>query len=169
MAIEFATGQRLTADLLNTNLVAPDDVSDSESADETAFTNTSFDSGSTVCGTTFVAPESGNVLVLWSARFQCNSNSTRAAVSVSVATGSTLGSGTVVSAASDDSSIETSQSPTAGTSGTTAPETRIQASMFRRVTGLTAGSTYNVVVQKKVLSTGNGTVFQRDVVVIPLF
>jgi len=166
MAIEFATGQRLTADLLNTNLVAPDDVADSETADETAFTNTSFDSGSTVCGTTFVAPESGNVLVLWSARFQCNSNSTRAAVSVSVATGSTLGSGTVVSAASDDSSIETSQSSTAGT---TNAETRIQASMFRRVTGLTAGSTYNVVVQKKVLSAGNGTVFQRDVVVIPLF
>lgn len=166
MAIEFATGQRLTADLLNTNLVAPDEAADGESADETAFTNTSFDSGSTVCGTTFVAPESGNVLVLWSARFQCNSNNVRAAVSVSVATGSTLGSGTVVSAASDDSSIETSQSSTAGT---TAPETRIQASMFRRVTGLTAGSTYNVVVQKKVLSAGNGTVFQRDVVVIPLF
>lgn len=163
MAIEFATGQRLTADLLNTNLVAPDDVSDSESADETAFTNTSFDSGSTVCGTTFVAPESGNVLVLWSARFQSNSNNVRAAVSVSVATGSTLGSGTVVSAASDDSSIETSQSGTGGT------ETRIQASMFRRVTGMTAGDTYNVVVQKKVLSAGNGTVFQRDVVVIPLF
>jgi hypothetical protein len=166
MAIEFATGQRLTADLLNTNLVPPDEAFDAETADEAAWTNTSFDSGTNVCGTTFIAPESGNVLVLWSARFQSNTNNVRAAVSVSVATGSSIGSGSVVSAASDDSAIETTQSSAATA---TPAETRIQTSMFRRVTGLTAGDTYNVVVQKKVLTAGNGTVFQRDVVVIPLF
>jgi hypothetical protein len=163
MAIEFATGQRLTADLLNTNLVAPDEASDTETADETAFTNTSFDSGSSVCGTTFVAPESGNVLVLWSARFQANTSSINALVSVSVATGGTIGSGTVVSPASDESALETTRGL-----GATA-DTRMQAAMFRRVTGLTAGDTYNVVVQKKVLTAGNGSIFQRDVVVIPLF
>lgn len=163
MAIEFATGQRLTADLLNTNLVAPDDVSDTEATDEASWTNTSFDSGTNVCGTTFVAPESGNVLVLWSARFQCNSSNVQSLVSVSVASGSTIGSGTVVSAASDESALETTRSSAGGV------ETRMQAAMFRRVTGLTAGSTYNVVVQKKVSAAGNGTIYQRDVTVIPLF
>lgn len=163
MAIDFATGQRLTADLLNTNLVAPDEGYDAEATDETAWTNTSYDSGSSVCGTTFVAPESGNVIVMWSARFQSNTANTRAAVSVSVATGSSIGSGSVVSAASDESALETVQSSASGT------ETRMQCSMFRYVTGLTAGSTYNVVLQKKMLSAGNGSIFQRDVLVLPAF
>lgn len=163
MAIPFSTGQRLTADLLNTNVVPPDAAYDTETADETAWTNTTYDSGASVCGTTFTAPQGGSVMINWSARFQSNTANARAAVSVSVASGGSIGAGTVVSASNDDSAIETSQSTTGGA------ETRISASMFRYVTGLTPGLIYNVVVQKKMLSAGNGTIFQRDVLVVPLF
>ncbi|WP_203824405.1 hypothetical protein [Actinoplanes palleronii] len=133
---------------------------DEEVADETAWTNTSFDSGSSVCGTTFVAPTSGAVVVHWFARLQANSANQRALASISVATGGTLGSGTVVSAANDDGAIETSQGTTGGV------ETRMGASAFRYISGLTAGSTYNVVVQKKVFG-GNGSIFHRSVLVLP--
>lgn len=147
-------------------LDAPAQAVDDEATDETAWTNTSYDSGSSVCGTTFTAPTSGAVLVLWSARLQCGSTGQRALASVSVATGGSVGAGSVVSASSDDSAIETSQSATV-TGSPAGAETRTQAGMWRVVTGLTAGSTYNVVVQKKVFG-GSGSIFQRNVAVLPI-
>lgn len=136
-----------------------------ELADETAFTSTSYIQGAAVTGVTFTAPTSGAVRVDWRARFQSNSNNTRAAVSVQVRTGGTIGAGTIVSDADDDSALETTQSATAGT---TAAETRTQAGTWRRVSGLTAGTVYNAVVVHKMLSAGNATIFSRSIMVSPL-
>lgn len=137
-------------------------VTDDEATDETAFTSTSYIVGAAAtCGTSFVAPTSGIVLVLWHVRFQCNTASTRAAVSVQVATGSTLGSGTVVSAATDEDCLETTQGAAGGA------DTRMGAGTHRVVTGLTPGSTYNVVTMHKTFS-GNSTVFARRVTVLPI-
>lgn len=140
----------------------PDVASDEELTDETARTSTSYEFGATRVGTTFMAPTSGRVLILWRARIESNTANTRAAVSVAVRTGSTIGSGTSVSPADDDSAIETSQGTTGG------PETRIQASCHRVVSGLTAGDTYNVQMEHKMLSAGNLDIFSRSVDVIPL-
>lgn len=136
-----------------------------ELADETAFTSTSYIQGTAICGVTFVAPSSGSVRIDWRARFQSNSNNTRAAVSVQVRAGGTIGGGTIVSDGDDDSALETSQSSTAGT---TAAETRTQAGTWRRVTGLTAGTVYNAVTVHKMLSAGNATIFSRSIMVTPL-
>lgn len=166
MAIQFLTGQRLTADLLNTNVVPPDAAFATQATDETAFTSTTYTNGTNVCGTSFVAPPNGIVLVLWAARFQSNVTTTnaRVLVTVSVATGSVVGSGSVVSAATDESALESTVADTANTG-----HSRFQGGTFRVVSGLTGGSTYNVVTQHKMAVAGNGTIFQRDVLVIPLF
>lgn len=146
--------------------------SDTESSTET-FTSATYSSGSNVCGTTFVAPGSGNVIVFWSARLQSDAGGTnhRALCSVSVATGSTIGSGTVVSGSNDASALETTE-VISGSTGVLAPQTRFQGGTFRIVTGLTAGFTYNVVVQFKgavALTSPGGSIFQRDVAVLPTF
>lgn len=143
--------------------------SDTESSTET-FTSATYSSGANVCGTTFVAPGSGNVIVFWSARLQSDAGGTnhRALCSVSVATGSTIGSGTVVSGSNDASALETTEIVATAL----APQTRMQGGTFRIVTGLTAGSTYNVVVQFKgavALTSPGGSIFQRDVAVLPTF
>lgn len=140
---------------------------DGEGTLDSAFTNTSFATATAAAGQTFIAPTSGAVVILWSARFQTNTTGTtdRALVSVKVSAGGTIDSGTVVSAAADTSALESTRSATqtSGTSG----ETRMAACTFRVVNGLTAGATYNVVVQRKVTG-GNATVFQADVAVLPM-
>lgn len=133
---------------------------DPEAADETAWTNTSFASGTNVNGVVFTAPTSGNVMVFYRARVQANSANQRALVSVKVSTGSTIDAGVVVSPAADDQAIETSQGTTGGA------ETRMQCGDWRYVTGLTAGNAYNAVVQFKVFG-GTGSIFQREVYVLP--
>lgn len=135
---------------------------DTEATDETGFSNTSYAPGATPCGVAFVAPTSGQVLILWGARFESNTNSVRACISISVRTGGTVGSGTVVSGTDDDNALETPQDATGGAN------TRTQGSRHRRVTGLTAGDTYNVQLEHKMLSAGNGDIFSRDVDVLPI-
>lgn len=136
--------------------------SDSEGTDETAFTDLSYVPGGNPCGMSFTAPTSGRVLILWGCRFQCNTNAVGVIVSVSVRTGSTLGAGTIISASSDDSAIEGPRPATGGT------QSRLQCSRHRVVSGLTAGTIYNVQVEHKVVLAGNGTVFYRDVDVLPI-
>lgn len=140
---------------------------DSEGTDEN-FTSASYSSGSAVTGAAFIAPTSGTVIVLWSCRINADTGGAnhRALCSVQVASGAAIGSGSVVSAASDDSAIETPETASGGTIG----QSRLSTCMFRVVSGLTAGSTYNAVVQFKgaVALSGNGTIFQRDVAVLPI-
>lgn len=137
-------------------LDTPPSVGDLEFADELAYSSTTFGPGGTPVGTTFIAPTSGVVLLLWHARFESNTAGANALVSVSLRTGGTLGSGTVVSGANDESALEVT-----GTA-------RLQAGMHRRVPGLTPGDTYNVRVEHKMLTAGNGDQFTRSVDVVPL-
>lgn len=137
----------------------------SQNADETGFTDTSYTAGASECGDTFVAPTSGRVLVLWHSRFETNTTNTRTLVTVEVRTGGTIGSGTVVSAASDTSALESISNDAAGGVGGNA---RLQAGMWRIVSGLTAGDTYNVRTMHRMTSAGNGDIFDRSVAVIPL-
>jgi hypothetical protein len=142
----------------------PASVEDTEIADEVAFTSTSYTAGANSCGQTFTAPTSGVVVIFWGGRIETNSINVRVHLSVQVRTGAVIGSGTIVSDNSDESSLETGQPP----SGGTGPETRIQASRHRRVSGLTAGAVYNVQTMHKVSVAGNGTIYLRDLCVFPL-
>lgn len=138
---------------------------------DTTFTSTSFASAtadSAVVGLTFTAPTSGNVLVLWSVRMSADAtggSGHRVLCSVKVSTGSTIDSGSVVSAASDDSAIESAET---STTGATVGQSRIQAGMWRVVGGLTPGAVYNVVIQQKVAVALTGNMYQRDVAVVPI-
>lgn len=134
---------------------------DSDTADELNFNSTSYTLGSTTVGTAFVAPTSGTVDVTCSGRIHLNSaTAIRILLAAEVRTGSTVGSGTVIAAANDNFALEVGQ----------AANSRVGASRTRRITGLTAGVTYNVSLWHKnatsvVGGTQAGTVFDRDVIV----
>ncbi len=130
--------------------------------DITAFVNTTYSAGSPIVGTTFTVPTSGRIRVDWKSRFECNTANQRACVSIEVATGNTIGSGTVVSGGDDDSCLECSQGTVGGS------ETRFQGGTYRVVPGLTPGSVYNAYVVHKVFG-GNGDIFGRGILVTPLF
>lgn len=155
----MASGSKITS------LDNPAFANDYEGTDETTITST-YAVGSAVCGVAFVAPSSGSVVIHWSARVEVTTSAGFIGVTVQVAAGSTIGSGTVVAgngAAADNSCIETRR----GTG--TAADTRIQAAMFRIVTGLTPGQSYNVVVMHRGISGATaGTVYERGVMVVPM-
>lgn len=137
--------------------------SDVEPTDITAFTDAgSYVAGSPVVGTTFVAPTSGRVLVLVYARFESNSAGVRALVSFAVREGAVIGSGTAVSASSNNKCLTT---PTDASGG---GNQRTAGTVFEVVTGLTPGSTYNVQVEHQMESAGNGDIFDRQVTVLGL-
>lgn len=134
------------------------------------FTNTTYSATSgtptlPVCGVSFTAPTSGRVKITWRARFECQVNNSRCVVSVQVATGGTLNSGSVVSAYDDESAIETVQSPAATT---TPAETRMHASQFRMLSGLTPGNTYNAVTGHKAFNATGGNMYSRGILVEPV-
>lgn len=136
-----------------------------DSTTEAGFTSTSYTAGGTTVGVNFTAPTSGRVLILWHARMESNAGDVangRVVCSISVATGGTVGSGTVVSGPDDNSAIET---PRAGSADV--DETRIEAAMQRFVSGLTAGAVYNVITMHKTF-TSNGDIFTRGITVVPL-
>ena len=124
---------------------------------ESGVTSTTFIPGTAVCGTTFVAPTSGRVVVNWAARVEVNTSSARAQVTVQVREGATIGSGTVVSGISGPSSVEI---------GITA-DIRLAGGTIREVTGLTPGSTYNVQTMHAV-SSGTADILSRRFVVTPI-
>lgn len=132
-----------------------------DTTDETNFNSTSFTLGGTTVGTTFTAPTGGAVLVIWLARGRLNTTTgERILVTTEVREGTTLGSGTVVSAASDGSAVEWGQ----------ATNDRLQASMTRTVSGLTAGAAYNVTVwhRNAIAVASAGSIFDRAINVIPI-
>jgi hypothetical protein len=136
-----------------------------DGTDELAFTSTSYTKGGTTVGVTFVAPTTGRVLLFWHARMENNGTAAncRTIISIEVATGGTIGSGSVVSAADDDSAIET----TLGAAG--GEQSRMEACMYRFVSGLTAGNTYNAYTMHKTHNaSGSGDIFTRGVVALPL-
>lgn len=135
---------------------------DVDATDVTGFTDTGgFVAGTPVVGCTFVAPTSGTVDVFVYARFESNSAGVRAIVSFAVREGSVIGSGSAVSAASNNKSLQT---PTDASGG---GNQRTAGTVFETVSGLTVGATYNVQVEHQMETAGNGDIFDRSVTVIP--
>lgn len=127
-----------------------------EGTDIAGFTSTTFTQGSPVCGVAFAAPPTGQVTIIWHARFEPNT-AVRVLVSIGVRAGGTVGSGADEAVAADNWSIES----------TATADARIQASAHRTIVGLTPGSTYNVVTEHKVSAAGNGDIYDRAITVIP--
>lgn len=129
---------------------------DSESASGTT-TSTSFTAtltGGTACEVTFVAPTSGKVCIVNTGSL-VNSGANETQMGFRIGTGSTPGAGTEVLAASVDRSLRNT-----GTN-------RISATFEWFVTGLTAGSTYNVQ-QQFAVAAGTGTFLRKQLTVVPV-
>ncbi|MDY7101568.1 MAG: hypothetical protein S0880_10310 [Actinomycetota bacterium] len=140
-------------------LDTPPAVADDEATTFT-FNDTSYgvdaDTGSPGdCGVAFVAPTTGRVIIL----FRCfidNNGANFSRLAPHVRTGSTVGSGTDVYAASDVDAITNDSNGDGET-----------ACSFVVVTGLTAGNDYNVRLEHRA-TAGIGTITRRSVAVIPL-
>jgi hypothetical protein len=140
-------------------LDTPPTVQDAEVGSYT-FTNTTFGVGTTGgtyadCGVAFVACTTGRAKIDWSAQLSNGSAGVGAIVAPVVREGSTVGSGTVVHAASLDEMLQV-----VGTSAD-----RIGTAIL--VEGLTAGDTYNVRLEHRVGSASTGTAVRRIVIVAP--
>jgi hypothetical protein len=145
----------LTAGSTIRALDTPPSVSVSDATDEGAFSNTVFEPGGTPVGVAFIAPTTGRVEVTWYARGESNSAGVSMAVSVGVRTGATIGAGTSVVVANDVRSLVFDVH-------------RDGKDMSLVVENLTAGSQYNAQIEFKMLSAGNGDIFDRLLSVKPL-
>jgi hypothetical protein len=133
----------------------PPAVSVSNATDEGAFSNTVYEPGGTPVGVVFIAPTSGKAEVTWYARGESNSAGVSMAVSVGVRTGATIGAGTSVVAANDVRSLVFDVH-------------RDGKDMSIPVENLVAGNQYNAQIEFKMLSAGNGDIFDRSITVKPL-
>jgi hypothetical protein len=106
------------------------------------------------CGVAFVAPPSGQVTVDYAAFMQHSAAGQFIIVSPELRTGSSVGAGTVVSAANDDENVQVT-----GTDGG-----RMGATV--EYTGLTPGNSYNVSLWTRT-SAATATIRRRRVVVAP--
>lgn len=109
--------------------------------------------GGTACAVTFVAPTSGVVLIMNVCQID-NDGANQTFAGFRVGTGSTAGAGTEVLAASDLRAIRHE-----GTN-------YVRSTSVYRLTGLTAGDTYNVQQQYRV-SGGTGTFSNKSLIVAP--
>lgn len=109
--------------------------------------------GGTTCGTTFIAPFSGKVLIHNTCE-SLNSGAGWTKCAIEVRTGGSIGSGTAVLTANDDD--------TNGTTGTNS----VRCTVTKLITGLTPSATYNVRQLFKVQS-GTGTFLRKQIVVEP--
>ncbi|WFE45298.1 hypothetical protein [Verrucosispora sp. WMMD1129] len=126
---------------------------------DSGVTSTTFVAGASI-GTTFVAPLSGAVLITFGSlvRITADGNET-AYVGAQLRSGGTVGSGTVLVAASDNDTIRCRKFST-----TVSSVQEIQAAWTMRVSGLTPGSTYNVQLMHRVTG-GTGTISNRRIAV----
>lgn len=151
-ASDFLAGQVLTSGHF------PPTVSNLQTGSFT-FNATTFgidaDTGTYVdCGVAFVAPTTGRVKIDFAGTFDNDTSTAFTIMTPVVRTGSTVGSGTTVFAASDDEAISLG--------GTEAA--RFGSHTF--VSGLTPGNVYNVRLEHRV-SAGIGTLVRRRVTVSP--
>lgn len=132
-----------------------------ESTAITSITSTTYAAGTPVCGGTFVAPPSGAVFVTVGGTIEqtVNGNSTR--LGWEIRTGGTIGTGTIVWAASSVRCIA------AGQAVNTSGPAQNSASFRYLADTLTAGSTYNVQTMHQVTG-GTGNVTFRVVAVEPV-
>lgn len=110
------------------------------------------------CGTSFLAPTSGKVMITVNARCGNNTGTAGTEVAPVVREGGTVGAGTVVLAGSSANAARHA------TGTAIAQGTRCGVSV--PLAGLTPGSTYNVRLEHRV-SGGSGTISSRTVTVDP--
>lgn len=146
----YAAGQPLAANDINMVTQSNTDPTARTTA-STAYTTTL--TAANICGTSFIVPPSGIVLILWSCE-QLVTGGTLSYTSFAIREGSTVGSGTSFLASSDDRMVGNNSS------------TSLRMGTSHRVTGLTPGSVYNVALEHRVAS-GTGTFARRSVDVIP--
>lgn len=122
---------------------------------------TSYLPGTTPTGVVFTAPPSGRVIVTISSYFGQTTNANEAIVSFAVRTGGTIGSGTVVLSPSGNRAL------VCGMAVNASAPARLQASRRLAITGLTAGSTYNVRIEFATSPAGACAIFTREILVEP--
>jgi hypothetical protein len=106
-----------------------------------------------LCGVSFTGPVSGIVRIDWKGDIS-NSGATGVnAISIAVRTGSVVGSGTVVIAADDNYALRNDTTTSLATAG-----------VFHVLSGLTAGTVYNVSLSQR-CGAGTLTVARREVTV----
>ena len=118
--------------------------------------------GSPVVGLTFTAPASGMVYVTVTGSLTNSQNGNSTLLSYEVRAGGTIGSGTVLTAASFNRAVQTSDAVNTGGAA------RVTASNRFLVSGLTSGSTYNARTMHWVSPAGTGTVLYRGLLVEPV-
>jgi hypothetical protein len=125
---------------------------------------TTYVSGSPVVGTTFVAPPTGKVYVTVSGRIQCQTASNTVYLSFEVRTGSTIGSGTVITAA------EARRSVGVGGNATGFTFSRVVGSYRYLLTGLTPGDTYNARTMHAAQGPASAAAnfYSRDLLIEPV-
>jgi hypothetical protein len=156
--LAFTAGKKLTAQLLNQAFPAAVSNRQDTDGNTTSTTYTATLSAGSAAGVAFTAPSSGSVLVLFgTASYQSGTaNDNKSAPQVR--TGTTVGSGTIVYAASDSDML---------LQRLTGSGEAARGTSFAIVTGLTAGSTYNAQLLHKV-SAGTGNFLFKFITVIPL-
>lgn len=110
--------------------------------------------GGVTCTAVFVAPTSGRVQIAYGSQIS-NSGANNTFCSAEVRTGGVVGSGTVVSAAGDATAL------------INASTSLVRFGGVLTLSGLTAGSTYNVQLMYRV-SAGTGTYLRKHLAVTPL-
>lgn len=124
--------------------------------------STSFAAGATVNGGTFVAPPSGKVYVTVSGRLECSADTHNSFLSWEMRTGATVGSGTILVAATIDRAVIAGQAVTPGAEAIASGGPR------SLVVGLTAGASHNIRTMHMATLAAAGTAYSRRVVVEPV-
>jgi hypothetical protein len=135
--------------------------SNADSTSLTGIVSTTFIAGSPACGFTFKAPPSGAVYVTVSGTVRMANNGNETRLTYALRTGTTVGSGTVVVAASSLRGV------VCGQAVVTSGPSMASASFRHPHTGLTAGADYNIRTEHNV-SGGSGQIDYRMVSIEPL-
>ena len=110
-----------------------------------------------LCGVSFVVPPNGMMNIDYGARMSNNAAGNASLITIVIRDGATIGSGTIVVAASDNNSVEITN--TAGN-----PDRQGVSYLFN--TG-TVGNTYNAYLEHKVAPGGTGSFDRRYVTASP--
>lgn len=136
-----------------------DDQPDAFSFDATTY-GVDADSGTYVtCGLAFRAPNSGTVIMHYTARMSNNVDGNVCLMTPVVRTGSVVGSGSSVLAANDENAVRIQSANAGGQS---------RSGSHVLVEGLTPGDQYNVRLEHRV-GANTGTIAHRRVTVVPCF
>lgn len=150
--MSFSTFQVPTAAELNDLVLFS--VTDVQTADSPTTTSGTYVSIGTQCGKAFTAPASGAVLINWATELKTGTAAAVAACTPEVRTGSTVGSGTVVYAASDSNPLAQNTNTNIAT-----------AAAITLVTGLTPGASYNARLMYRSNSSATLTAGRRTITI----